>query len=89
MSTIGSNIELSIIQTAQQQQAAAKARDRKRAREESTREVSDEVDLSVGEVESSHAIRKLPKNESEQAGDEHHRSQPAPPHGKRRIDLTA
>ena len=71
MSTIGSPIETSLVQTAQAQLSASKARDKEKAASDSARRFADMVELRVAGVEDSEAIRKLPSNDSEQAADEH------------------
>ena len=94
MSFIGSPIDTSLLQTAQAQQVAAKARDRERAITERGRRRQDFVDLRVAGTEASEAIRKLPQNDSEQAESEHE-SQDHPPRKRRddeehpRIDVRA
>lgn len=72
MSVIGSPIETSLLQAAQAQQVASKARDKeKAARDSSARRFQDIIELRVAGVEASDAIRKLPSNESQQAEVEH------------------
>jgi len=72
MSTIGSPIETSLLQTAQAQQVAAKKRDRERAGDaDSARRLRDLVDLRVAGVEEAEAPRAVPENESEEAESEH------------------
>ncbi len=71
MSMIGSPIETSILQAAQAQQTASKARDRERAATERARRFQDLVELRVAGMEMAEAVRKLPQNDSEQAGAEH------------------
>ncbi len=96
MSSIPGPINSSIIQTAQAQQTASKARNSERAREARRIRESDYYIFRVNEVETDRAVRELPRNDSEQAEDEHRRQalpQPtdeegddaAPP----RIDLQA
>ncbi len=94
MSSIGSPIDTSLLQAAQAQQAAAKAKDRERAATETGRRFEDLVELRVAGVESDEAVRKLPHNESEQAETEHEaQSQPnSPPpddEDRPRVDLKA
>lgn len=79
MSTIGSPIETSLLQAAQAQQAASKARDKEKAQTEVGRRFKDQVDLKVAGVENSEAIRKLPHSDSEQAEQEHKGQNPLPP----------
>jgi len=72
MSVIGSPIETSLLQAAQAQQVASKARDKEKAsRDSSARRFQDIIDLRVAGVESTDALRKLPSNESQQAEVEH------------------
>ncbi len=71
MSIGGNPIETSLLQAAQAQQTASKARDRERVLSERTRRYTDLVDLRVADLESTEAVRRLPANESEQAGAEH------------------
>jgi hypothetical protein len=90
MSTIGSPIETSLLQAAQAQQTASKARDREKAATERARRFADMVELRVAGVEDTEAIRKLPSNESEQAEAEHQSRDPRPPEDDRpRIDVKA
>ncbi len=94
MSSIGSPIDTSLLQAAQAQQTAAKARDKERAATETGRRFKDLVELRVAGLDTAEAVRKLPQNNSEQAEDEHNaQSQPdqqAPPEEDRpRIDLQA
>ncbi len=75
MSVIGSPIETSLLQAAQAQQAASKARDKeKAARDSSARRFQDVIELRVAGVENAEALRKLPPNDSEQAEQEHRRN---------------
>lgn len=67
MSSIGSPIDTSLLQAAQAQQQAAKARDREKAATESGRRFQDLVDLRVAGMETAEAVRRLPQNDSEQA----------------------
>jgi hypothetical protein len=87
MSTIGSPVEASLIQTAQAQQQASRARDREKARTESARPLQDRLELRVAGVEEPGAVRALPHNDSEQAHDEQRRH--APPEERPRVDLKA
>ena len=73
MSTIGGPLNTSLIQAAQAQQTASKARDREKAASRRTRDPRDVVDLRVSEVELPEAVRHLPRNDSEEAEDEHRR----------------
>ena len=78
MSSIGGGtpIDTSLLQTAQAQQAASKARDKEKASDRGRR-FQDLVDLRVTGAESEEAVRKLPSNDSEQAETEHQsQSQP-------------
>ncbi len=92
MSTIGSPLNTSLIQTAQAQQTASKARDRERAASERTQRYKDMLDLKVAGVESTEAVRQLPHSDSEQAGHESDaRKEPAkrPARNDKHIDLQA
>ncbi len=92
MSTIGSPLDTSLIQTAQAQQIASKARDRERAVAERTQRYKDMLELRVAGIESAEAARRLPQSDSEQAGHESEaRKEPVRRHGNNdeRIDLTA
>ncbi len=71
MSVLGP-IDTSLLQAAQAQQVASRARDRERAdRDNAARRFRDMVELRVASVEAAEALRKLPANESEQAEEEH------------------
>ncbi len=93
MSTIGSPIDTSLVQAAQAQQTASKARDRERAEEDDrTQRYTDTLELKVAGVVSADAARQLPRNDSEQAEhDREAKKKPVPrgngeaPH----IDVTA
>jgi len=77
MSSIGSPIDTSLLQAAQAQQQAAKARDREKAATESGRRFQDLVELRVAGMETAEAVRRLPQNDSEQAETEQEsKSQP-------------
>jgi len=79
MSTISSPLDTSLIQAAQAQQTASKARDRERAEAERTQRYTDMLDLKVAGVVSSEAARELPRNDSEEADhDREARKQPVP-----------
>ena len=79
MSTISSPLDTSLIQAAQAQQTASKARDKERAEAERTQRYTDMLDLKVAGVVSSDAARQLPRNDSEQADhDREARKQPIP-----------
>ncbi len=67
MSIIGSPIDTSLIQAAQAQQTASKARDNERAEAERTQRYTDMLDLKVAGVVSADAARELPRNDSEEA----------------------
>jgi hypothetical protein len=78
MSVIGSPIETSVLQAAQAQQVASKARDREKALQDTrARRFQDMVELRVAGMESAEAIRRLPSNDSEEAETEHHSRDPA------------
>lgn len=83
MSNIGSPITTSLIQTAQAQQTASKARARQRAEETRTARDDDEdtVELKVTNLESDDAVRAIPQNDSEEAEAEQRRK-----HNAGRID---
>ncbi len=72
-------IESSLLQAAQAQQTASKARDKERAQSERGRRYRDLVELRVAGLETAEAIRKLPKNDSEQAESERHARPPILP----------
>ena len=72
MSVIGSPVETSLLQAAQAQQTASKARDKEKAQTETGRRFQDVVELRVAGMETTDAIRKLPSNNSEEADEEHH-----------------
>ena len=90
MSSIGSPLNTSLIQTAQAQQSASKTRDREKAEAGRRRRHDDFVELRVEGVDTTEAVRRLPHNESEQAETEHE-SQSAPPStdDRPRIDVQA
>lgn len=71
MSSIGSPVDISLLQAAQAQQQASKARDREKAESAGGRRFEDLVELRVAGMETAEAVRKLPHNESEQAETEH------------------
>ena len=71
MSSIGSPLNTSLLQAAQAQQTASKARDKEKATTDSARRFQDLVDLRVAGLETAEAVRKLPRNDSEQAESEH------------------
>lgn len=71
MSVIGSPVDTSLLQAAQAQQTASKARDRERAATDSAQRYADMVELRVAGVEAAEALRRLPQNDSQQAGSEH------------------
>ena len=92
MTIIGSPLDTSLIQTAQAQQVASKARDRERAASEQTQRYKDMLDLKVAGVELAEATRQLPHSDSEQAGHERDaRKEPVkrPTKNDERIDLQA
>lgn len=95
MSVIGSPVETSLLQAAQAQQVASRARDREKAAQDAAaRRFQDIIDLRVAGVENAEAIRKLPSNESEQAEVEHRAHEQArnadddEDGERRRIDVT-
>lgn len=69
MSMLGP-VESSLIQAAQAQQVAGKARDRERAALERQRRLQDQLDLRVAGVEAADVVKRLPGNGSEQADEE-------------------
>lgn len=71
MSSIGSPSAASVIQAAQAQQVASKARDRKRSEETRTQRDDDLVELRIKGLETAEAIHDLPTNDSEQGKAEH------------------
>ena len=93
MSIGGSPIDTSLVQAAQAQQTASKTRDRERAEAERTQRRTDEVELKVAGMESGEAVRRLPQNDSEQAGAEREakgqREPPESEEGRGRLDVTA
>lgn len=88
MSVVGNPLETSLVQAAQAQQTASKARDKEKAAAESARRFQDLVELRVAGVESPEAIRKLPQNDSEQAESEAHPELPQPQHNEDEDDAT-
>ncbi|MBT8485973.1 MAG: hypothetical protein KJO43_10365 [Phycisphaerae bacterium] len=74
MSSIGSPIDTSLLQTAQAQQVAGKARDKERAATERARRQQDFVELRVAGVEASEAVRPIPHSDSGEADAEHDHS---------------
>lgn len=89
MSVVGSPIETSLLQAAQAQQTASKARDKERATAETARRFKDLVELRVAGVESAEAVRKVPQNDSQEAGDENQSHRPGPDEERPHVDLTA
>lgn len=92
MSVIGSPIDTSLVQAAQAQQTASKARDRERAASERSQRYTDMLELRVSGMESSEAVRQLPHSDSEQADHEREtRKRPAPRDSgdAEHIDVTA
>jgi hypothetical protein len=74
MSTGGSPILTSLIQTAQAQRIATAQRNRQRQAEaEKPLQYADMVDLRVAGITSTGAVRRLPQYGSEQSEQEHHR----------------
>jgi hypothetical protein len=71
MSSVGGPIQTSLVQAAQAQQVASKARDKEKARTDATQRRDDQLELRVTGVEATDAVRKLPHNDSEQAEEEH------------------
>ncbi len=97
MSAIGGNpIDTSLLQVAQAQQVASKAKDKEKAESDRTKRFQDMVDLKVTGVETADAVRELPGNESELAetehqGEDHTQMKPGKAGGdeKPRVDLKA
>jgi hypothetical protein len=95
MSSIGDPINTSLIQAAQAQQSASKARDREKAETPGGRRFQDLVELRVAGLETADAVRKLPQNESQESESEHEAQRgprPMPPNEDEqgsRIDVTA
>ena len=93
MSVIGTPIETSLLQAAQAQEVASKARDREKAARDRSARYQDLLELRIAGVESAEAVRRLPQNDSEQAESE--RDAKARPdstiagEGRPRIDLQA
>ncbi|MHC5113132.1 MAG: hypothetical protein ACYTGP_01730 [Planctomycetota bacterium] len=95
MSSIGpSPLDSSLVQAAQAQQTASKAKDRERAVTDRRRRFQDLVDLRVAAMEGAEAVRELPSNDSGQAEAEHQAQEP--PHradeddeGRERLDVQA
>ena len=88
MSTVGASIVGSIVQAAGAQAAAAHAKDRERNAMERDRRYDDLLDLTVHRTEGPEPVRRLPSNDSEQAGQEHRYGSHRPA-GRPRIDLQA
>ncbi len=93
MSVVSSPLDTSLVQAAQAQQTASKARDRERAASDRAQRFADQVELRVAGVESAEAVRRLPQSDSEQADAEREaQHQPAPndnDEARSRIDVTA
>ena len=93
MSVISSPVDASLVQAAQAQQTASKARDRERAATDGAQRYADMVELRVAGVEAAEALRRLPQNDSQQAGSEHEaQDQYSPPSGEQgsgHIDVQA
>ena len=93
MSVISSPVDASLVQAAQAQQTASKARDRERAATDGAQRYTDMVELRVAGVEAAEALRRLPQNDSQQAGSEHEaQDQYSPPSGEQEsghIDVQA
>ncbi|UCD75816.1 MAG: hypothetical protein JSV91_02640 [Phycisphaerales bacterium] len=89
MSVVGSPIETSLLQAAQAQQTASKARDKERAVADTARRFKDLVELRVAGVESAEAVRQVPQNESQEAGSENQSNRPGLDEERPRVDVTA
>jgi len=86
----GSPIDTSLLQAAQAQQQASKAKDRERAVSDTARRFRDRVELRVAGVEAPDAVRDVPENDSEQADSEQRAAQGREEARKQgRIDLRA
>jgi hypothetical protein len=89
----GTPIDMSLLQTAQAQQTASKARDKERASTDRAQRFRDQVELRVAGVEGAEAPRQLPQNDSEQAEAEHrsedHRLPPDEGDDSGHVDVTA
>jgi hypothetical protein len=90
MSNVGSPITTSLIQTAAAQQVIGKARDRERAVAADGRPNEDQVELRAAGIDEADAVRRLPQNDSEEAGQEQrsHRRETGS-HPREGIDLRA
>jgi hypothetical protein len=77
MSTIGSPLNTSLIQAAQAQDTAGRARSRERVVEDRTQRYQDLLELRAAGLEAAEAARQLPGNDSEQAD---HERQARPDH---------
>jgi hypothetical protein len=85
VSSVGSPLHTSLVQTAAAQQVAGPARDRERDESQRTQRATDQVELRIAGVESDQALRELPHNDSEQADTERREKGEQYP----RIDLRA
>ena len=74
MSSIGSPILTSLIQAAQAQRQASGARDREKAQENRGPDREDVFELRVDGMVTGDGVRKLPRNDSEEADEERDRS---------------
>ena len=72
----GNPIQTSLVQSAQQQQQASRARDAERVAQERAGRPREQKERRVDEVELAEAVRALPHNDSEQAEQEHHGQNP-------------
>lgn len=73
MSSIGSPILTSLIQTAQAQRQATAARDKEKAEANRDGDRADVFELRVDGMATDDGVRKLPKNDSEEADEERDR----------------
>lgn len=89
MSSIGPPSQTSLVQAAQAQQTAARQRDAERAKTDSTHERRDRVDWRVTDAQAADAVRRLPRNQSEEAESEHRRQQMTRASQRKRASNTA
>ncbi len=78
----------SLLQAAQAQQVASKARDRERASTDQTRRFQDMLDLKSAGVEAVEAIRDLPADDSEHPDPEREAPDESTPHTESKQDQT-
>ncbi len=78
----------SLLQAAQAQQVASKARDRERAATTQTRRFQDMLDLKAAGVEAVEAIHDLPADDSEHPDPEREAPDESTPHAESKQDET-